>query len=155
MRPDFWNSRFWQWVDTTDALMFAEIWIAVVVVLVVRFVGTRRWDAAWKRTWEHKHKRSLDALRTTKQRHLKNLVAARWVTLGLFVVGFVTSAGLILVAGAGVRRWPPVLLDALIVLNVILLMGLIVLVVTVQLGQYQIRRLSELLAEQHTKAPHT
>ena len=114
MRPDFWNSGFWQWVDTTDALMFAAIWIAIVAVLVVRFVGTRRWDAAWKRAWEHKHRRSLDALRTIKQRHLKNLVAARWVTLGLFVVGFVTSAGLILVAGAGVRRWPPVLLDALI-----------------------------------------
>lgn len=87
MRVDFWSGRVWQWVDTADALMVAAIWIAVVAILVVRFVGTRRWDAAWKRDWEHKHKRSLDVLRITKQRHLKNLVAARWVTLGLFVVG--------------------------------------------------------------------
>jgi hypothetical protein len=155
MRVDFWTGRIWQWVDTTDALMVATIWIAVVAVLVVRFVRTRRWDAAWKRDWEHKHRRSLDALRTTKQRHLKNLVATRWVTLGLFVVGFVTSVGLILAAGEGFRRWPPVLLDALIVVNVVLLLGLIVLVVAVQLGQYQIRRLDELLAERPPTSAHT
>ena len=147
MTVDFWNGRIWQWVDTADALIIAALWIAVVAVLVVRFVRTRRWDLAWKSDWEHKHKHPLDALRTTKQRYLKNLIAARWVTLALFVVGFAMSTGLLVAAGKGVRRWPPVLLEALVVMNVVFLLGLIVLVVVVRLGQYQIRRLDELLAE--------
>lgn len=69
------------------------------------------------------------------------------MTLWLFVAGFAASVGLLLAAGEGLRRWPPVVLDALAVMNVVLLLGLIVLVGAVQLGQYQIRRLDELLAE--------
>jgi hypothetical protein len=136
----------WDSFSATEVVGIALGWISAFGLLAIAYTKTTRWDHAWKRRWEQRHRASLETLRQKKQSTLKVMTAARWFMLALVFMSVGASFGPVATTIQGLQSQPSLIIVGYAMLNLITLLGLALTAGGVRLLSYQVARLDDLIA---------
>jgi membrane protein YqaA with SNARE-associated domain len=142
---DFFETHLWQWFSKRGVAVIAMCLMATVGGLVLRYWRAKGWDREWKDRWEQRHEKSLEVLLRTKRRNLKYLMLFRWMTIAVFFMGLGASFGPVYGMASGLHRLPRLVVEAMIVMNLTFLIGLLTGIAVIRVARFEIGRLEELL----------